>query len=394
MPDRRVVDEMIVSKPVIGQVLHRLYLAGAEVLAADLARRLRDEFTFIFLCLDEVGPLGEELRDEGFAVIDLKRQPGVDWAVSRRIRQAVREHNIDLLHAHQYTPFFYSATARGVIRGVFGSGPKILFTEHGRHYPDHRSTKRVVANKLLLRPRDRVTACGGFSKQALVDNEGIPADRIEVILNGIDPTKFAPQGETIELRRRTRAALGLSEDDLLILQVARFHPVKNHETSLRAFALIANDESRAVLAYAGDGERRADTESLANELGIANRVRFLGVRNDVPALMAAADVFVLSSLSEAISVTLLEAMGSAVPIAATDVGGNGEVVAAGETGLLSPRQDHAALGDNLLTLLRDSALRRRMGDAGRERLLEVFTEQRMHARYAEVFGEMLRDSHR
>ncbi|NJL30258.1 MAG: glycosyltransferase [Phycisphaerales bacterium] len=87
-------------------MLHRLYLAGAEVLAAALARQLRLRYRFVFLCLDEIGPLGQQLRSEGFTVIDLKRKPGVDLSVARRIREIVQTEKIDLLHAHQYTPFF------------------------------------------------------------------------------------------------------------------------------------------------------------------------------------------------------------------------------------------------------------------------------------------------
>jgi L-malate glycosyltransferase len=380
------------TRPVIAPVLHRLYLAGAEVLAADLARRLRDRYTFVFLCLDEVGPLGEALRGEGFEVIDLKRRPGVDWSVARRIHAAVRRHGVTLLHPHQYTPFFYAAASRGPI-GLLRGRPKVLFTEHGRHFPDYRRPKRVVANKLLLRRGDRVTAVGHFSKQALVDNEGIWADRIEVIHNGIDIDKFKPVSaspEAAEARAAVRRELGLGDEQPVVLQVARFHPVKDHATSVKAFGEVVKSNTQAVLLLVGDGEKRAEAQALADKLGLADRVRFLGVRSDIPRLMAAADVFVLSSLSEAISVTLLEAMGAALPIAATDVGGNGEVVVHGQTGLLSPRGDAVALGANIVTLLADADLRRRLGDAGRRRLVEQFDERRMHERYARVYEEMLR----
>jgi glycosyltransferase involved in cell wall biosynthesis len=171
--------------------------------------------------------------------------------------------------------------------------------------------------------------------------------------------------------------------------VARFHPVKDHATALRALAEVVKQTPEAVLLLAGDGEKRGELEQLVESLGIARHVKFLGVRSDVPDLMAAADVFVLSSLSEGISVTLLEAMGCALPIAATDVGGNGEVVAHGVTGLLSPRGDASGLAGNLVRLLRDVELRRRMGAAGRARLLERFTQDQMHQRYAQIYQDML-----
>lgn len=391
---------MATTRPVIAHVLHRLVRAGAEVLAADLARKMRDRFDFVFLCLDQTGPLGDELAADGFAVIDLKRRPGVDWSVARRIGRARREHGIALLHAHQYTPFFYAAASRGPM-GLLGAGPMVLFTEHGRHYPDYRRPKRVLANRLLLRRSDRVTAVGQFVKQALVDNEGIAADRIEVIYNGIDPARFTPPGDAAPdpgidtdtdaapRRPAARAAMGAADGQRVILQVARFHPVKDHATAVRALAQVAEAMPEAMLVLVGDGDERANIESLAESLGVAGHVRFLGVRNDVAELMTGADVFLLSSVSEGISVTLLEAMGAALPIAATDVGGNAEVVAHGRSGLLSPRGDADALASNVLTLLRDPALRRQMGLAGRQRLLEQFTESRMHEQFARLYARML-----
>ena len=376
------------ARPTIAHVLHWLKLAGAEVLAADLARRLEERYRFVFLCLDDVGPLGEQLRDDGFVVEHLRRKPGIDMTVAAGIHDAVKRHDVDLLHAHQYTPFFYAAASRRL-----GATPPLIFTEHGRHYPDRRSIKRVVANRLLLRRRDRVTAVGEFVRQALTANEGIKAKRIEVIHNGIDPQQFAVDGQA-EARSRVRRELGLADNQPVALQVARFHPVKDHATAVRAMAHAVQSLPDAVLLLAGEGDDQPKIELLANELGIADHVRFLGLRRDVPDLMAAADVFVLSSLSEGISVTLLEAMGCARAIAATDVGGNSEVVAHGTTGLLSPRGDATALGENLLRLLRDGALRTEMGAAGRRRLLEMFTQQRMHDAYAALYERLLTHSDR
>ncbi len=390
-------------QPVIAHVLHRLYLAGAEVLAAALARQLRDRYRFIFLCLDEVGPLGHQLQNQGFAVIDLARKPGVDFNVARRIHQVVQSEKIDLLHAHQYTPFFYASLSRR-----FSKTPAILFTEHGRHYPDPRKFKRVIANQLLLRKHDRITAVGAWVKQALVDKEGLPDKRIQVIYNGIDPQQFQPVNQRLEERTAVRTELDLTDDQIIVAQVARFHPVKDHATALNAWALLqkqlstttsttvthepaaAKSCSQAILLLAGDGELRPQLEKQVHELGIGNSVRFLGVRKDVHRLLAGVDVFLLSSLSEGISVTLLEAMGTALPIAATHVGGNPEVVQHPLTGLLSPRSDAPALASNLLTLIRDKSLREQMGAAGRARLLAQFTQADMHAHYAAIYDQMLR----
>ena len=377
--------------PLIGHVLHQMDFAGAEVLAADLARRLGHRWRFVFLCLDGVGALGEQLRSEGYEVVELGRRPGVDWRVGRRLRKAVRRYGIDLLHAHQYTPFFYAAVSRR-----FGSYPPIVFTEHGRHYPDVRSGKRVMVNPWLLKDEDRVTAVGKFVRRALIDNEGITEQRtgkaVEVIYNGIDPDTFVA-GDKGEAKRR----LGINERELVVMQVARFHPVKDHETAIRAFAKAVGDEPEVLgkqthnarLVLVGDGGLREEMEDLVKELGIGQKVMFTGVRDDVHKILPAADVFMLSSLSEGVSVTLLEAMSASIPIAATNVGGNAEVVEHGRNGLLSERRHHEALAHNLKMLLGDQGMREKMGDAGRNRLLKMFTQHQMHRAYERLYAQML-----
>ncbi len=371
------------TRPVIAQVLHKLYIAGAEVLAAGLARKLVDRYRFVFLCLDEIGPLGEQLAGEGFDVLHLHRQPGVDWPIAWRLGRRIKQYGVDLLHAHQYTPFFWSALSR-----LPRAQPPIIFTEHGRHYPDQRKVKRVLANKVLLRGGDCVIAVGQFVKQALVHNEGIADQRIEVIYNGVDPAPLDAQ-QAVKARVEVRDEFNLATDQPVVLQVARFHPVKDHATSIRAFAHMTSQIPNACLLLAGEGQKRSESQALAKQLGVANGVRFLGERDDVSRLMAAADLFVLSSLSEGISLTLLEAMAAQLPIAATDVGGNREVIAGGESGLLSPRGDDRALSTNLVALLDDRDRRAAMGRAGRQRLLEHFTQQQMHDQYAGLFERLI-----
>lgn len=369
-------------KPTIAHVLHRLDLAGAELLAADLARELQGQYNFVFLCLDEVGKLGKRLQSEGFTVIGLGRKPGIDLPLTLRLRKLIRRYHITLLHAHQYSPFAYAALAR-----LPRQFPPILFTEHGRHYPDPRKPKRLVANKFLLKPGDRITAVGQFVKRALVDREGLPAKRIDVIHNGIDPDRFAPNGQTNP--NTLRSTLNLPPSAPLVLQIARFHPVKDHATALHAFTRTRQTLPNAHLALVGDGQQRPEIEKLVADLRIASHVHLLGLREDIPELLHEADAFMLSSLSEGISVTLLEAMAAERPIVATAVGGNAEVVEHGRTGLLSPRQDPTTLAHNLTALLQSPPLRRRMGAAGRHRLLQHFTQQQMHHAYAELYRRIL-----
>lgn len=378
--------------PTIAHILHRLDAAGAELVAVELAQSLGSRYRFVFFCLDTAGALANRIRQLGMTVHQLGRRPGIDWNVGAHLADLLAEERIDLAHAHQYTPFFYAALARLLPRVRRYRGP-IIFTEHGRHYPDRRKLSHVLGNKLLLRRDDAVTAVGQFVRQALIAREGIPASRVRVIYNA-PPLRHQLAATPASARSSVRAELGLKADQPVIVQVARFHPVKDHATAIRAFARVHAQCPEAVLLLAGEGPLRPDMEALVRQENLSPHVVFLGVRDDVPRLLAAADVFLLSSLSEGISLTVLEAMEAGLPIAATDVGGNGEAIVHGQTGLLSPRQDATALAANMLALLRDPALRRRMGDAGRARLGAQFNRQRMIEAYEGLYAGLLAGSNR
>ena len=365
----------------VAQVLHRLTWAGAEVLAADLARALRDRHECVFICLDGVGGLGDALRSEGFAVECVHRRPGLDRRAIRTLAGLWRRYQIDLIHAHQYGPFAYAAMSRGWRRQ-----PRLLFTEHGRHVPDVVSWKRRLANRWLLGPGDAVTAVSEHVKRALVTHEGLPADRIEVIPNGIAPGRFARDAAA---RARLRSDWGVADDDVLIVQVARFHPVKDHATGARAFAeAVRTAPAKWVLV--GDGEGRAAMEQLVRELGVADRVIFTGVRTDIPAVLAASDILMLSSVSEGLPVTVLEAMAAGLPVASTAAGGAVEAVEDGVTGLLTPVADAPALAASLRRLIADAGLRATLGDAGRRRVLAGFSQAAMHAAFATRYDRLAR----
>ncbi|HEY8505013.1 MAG TPA: glycosyltransferase, partial [Gemmataceae bacterium] len=228
------------------QVLHTLKVGGAEVLAARLARRLGGRFRFVFACLEEAGALGEQLRDEGFRVAVIGRREGLDGRCPLRLARFFRAEGVALVHAHQYTPFFYSAAARLLYRR-----PPILFTEHGRHFPDYPRRKRKLANRLLLRRRDRVVAVGGAVRKALIDNEGIPAARVRVVYNGIDTDRFAPSAAAD--REDARRELGLAPGDFAVLQVARLDYLKDHPTAVRAVGRVAGVLPGTRLLLAGEG---------------------------------------------------------------------------------------------------------------------------------------------
>jgi L-malate glycosyltransferase len=365
----------------VGFVVHVMQVAGAEVLVAETIRRLKGRIEPTVFCLDAIGRLGEQLRAEGVEVVCLGRRPGRDWRVAWRLSRAIASRRIEVLHAHQYTPFFYSALARLLL----GGRVRLVLTEHGRHYPDVvRPLRRMVNRVFLDRLANAVNACCHFSADGLARVDGFAAKRIEVIENGIDLGRYRRAIDRNELRRR----LGLDAGRRYVATVARFHPVKDHATLLRAFALAATSRPDVDLLLAGDGPLRPDLERLAAELEIAKRVRFLGVRSDVPELLRASDLFALTSVSEAASLTLLEAMASGLAVVVTNVGGNPEIVRDGVEGLLAPRGDAAAIADALGQLLDDPGRSAAMGAAGRARVEERYLLQRTVDSYFDLYRRL------
>ncbi len=369
------------TKKVIGQVLHGLNVGGAEVLAARLARQLVGLYRFVFICLDELGTLGEDLLRDGFPVHVLCRQRGLDWRCARRMAELFRQEKVDLVHAHQYTPFFYGITARFLWRRS-----PVLFTEHGRWFPDYPRTKRIVANRLLLERRDRVVGVGEAVRQALIVNEGIPIERVSVIYNGIDVSTF----EGPDHRETVREELGLGRDDLVVTLVARLDPLKDHPTAIRTLQHVVRRNANARLVLVGDGPERDSIRALVREHRLDEHVHLIGQRSDVARLLSAADIALLTSVSEGIPLTLIEAMAAGLPVISTRVGGVVEIVEEGRTGLLAPVGDDATLARLVDTLANDANLRNRMGQLGRERARELFSERQMHARYLRLYREMLR----
>lgn len=375
-------DSALIAAPVrpkVAHLVHDLSVGGAELLAANIARTLRGGFDFSFLCTDQEGPLADQLRSEGFSVHILHRRPGIDWRCIFRLRRLLAELRFDLLHAHQYTQFFLAAMARRQSRPT-----PILFTEHGRHFPDVVSGKRRLCNRLLLRKCDRVVGVGEAVRDALVNQEGLPSGRVEVVYNGVPENIAGESGD----RRAARRELQVTDDNILVMQVSRLDSLKDHQTALRAFAEMHAADPRARLVLVGDGPERSRLESIVRELNLSTAVQLLGTRHDVARLWQAADIGLLTSISEGIPLTVLEAMSAGVPVVATRVGGVAEIIVGELTGMLSPARDTHDLAQHLLRLAADPKLRSRMGQAGLQRVRKRFSFDAMTAQYDRLYRSM------
>ncbi|MCC5827185.1 glycosyltransferase [Alkalimonas sp.] len=327
------------------RVLHITYdmgIGGTEQVINQLVRGMDKSAVEHRICCIEgsVGAIGQALQNEGIGIEVLTRQPGFDWALIKSIRQLIKKHHIDILHCHQYTPWVYGWFA------ALGTKAKVIFTEHGRFFPDRHRRKAWLVNKLMAATTYKITAISKATKAALVEYEFIPAHKIEVIYNGIEPLQSSEAGKA-----RVRQELGIRPEQRVIGTVARLDPIKNQAMMLEAFALLAPKFPDLVLLLVGDGPERQNLEQLASKLKISERVIFAGFKSPATDYMAIMELFLLPSLSEGTSMTLLEAMSLGIPCIVSDVGGNPEVVQHERCGLVLINNTSSFLAERIEYLI-------------------------------------------
>lgn len=241
--------------------------------------------------------------------------------------------------------------------------------------------RRRQALTWATRLADRVQVNARAIQRQLVDEERIPAEKIEVVMNGIDLDRFDRR-----MRQPLAAPLPIPEGARAIAVIANLHPVKGQEDVVAALAEIAGRFPDVHLLLVGEGERRPSIAARAEELGVAHRVHLLGHRTDVPAILARCEVLISSSYAEGLSNSVIEGMAARLPVVATAVGGTPELVVDGERGLLVPPRAPARIARALAALLEDGALRARLGGAAR-RFVEEHLEIGGMARHFERLYE-------
>lgn len=368
--------------PRVMHVALSLSPGGAERLVVELSRRLQPQAPASICCLDEGGAWADDARAAGIEVFELKRQPGFHPGLGLRVADLARRSGATVLHCHQYSPFVY-----GTMAGLRRRGLRIIFTEHGRLSDAPPSRKRRLANRLLGWRPDMIVAVSAELREHMVA-EGFCASRVRVIHNGIDPG-VAP---TDAARVRARRDLQVSDDAFVVGTVARFDPVKRLDVFVEAFAAVHRQVPEATLVMVGGGPEERRLRDLAAAHCVGGAVVFTGIRHDARALLPALDVYVNTSDSEGMSLTLLEAMAAARPVVATRVGGTPEVIASSVDGLLVPPSDAHEVAEAIVALRHDARARAALGTAARARVVASFSLDRMARRYLAAYQSRPEDN--
>ena len=357
------------------QVVLSLVPGGTERLVIEICRRLGRGFETSVCCLDDEGEWANELRGIGIDVVALRRRSGFRPSLGRYIADLATDRAVDVLHCHQYSPFVYGRIAK-----MWRPELRLIYTEHGRLSDAPPSWKRRVVNPYLSRFDGSIVAVSDDLRQYMLDAR-FPRGQVNVVHNGIETGPLPGPAQ----RLRARMALGVSDDTFVFASVARLDPVKDFMSLLEAYAEVRREVPKSRLVIIGDGSERVALKARAQREDLAGSVDFLGMRSDVRALLPGADLYLNSSISEGVSITILEAMAAGVPVIATAVGGTPEVLAGGAAGILVPPRHPARLAQAAIALSSSAAARGRLAAIARRRVESSFTIQRMVAEYVRLY---------
>ena len=322
---------------------------------------------------------GDGLKDRlerDVAAFEFDRRDGNDPMIIARLASLFRRERPDIVHTHSW-----GTLCEGLIAARLAG---IRHVVHGEHGTMDTRPRNVVIQRWAWRRMDSVLSVSSRLADRMADQIGFERRRIHVIRNGIDTARFRPA-----LRNESRAALGLAGNECVIGTVGRLVPVKDQATFVEAIARLKERGVRVKALIAGEGPLRRELESQAAVRGVSDRLVMLGARTDVERVLAALDVFVLSSVSEGWSNTILEAMASGVPVVATHVGGADESVDDGRTGTLVPASNPGAMADAVAALLAAPDVRARFGAAGRLRAEREFSLDAMTSAYTDFYTDLV-----
>ena len=352
-------------------VLHSFGYGGLEKGIATLIRHGSLEFEHMVLCLAESGASSSLLPLET-EIFELHKQKGTSFLFLWRLSRTLRRLKPSIVHTRNWGGIdaIIAANLAGLRRCVVQG-------EHGWGMEDaHGQNKKRIWARRLLSLGIREFTCVSMQMKTWIEREVNVFCPVTQIYNGIDTSRFSPEGPSTSLREK----LGLSPETRLIVTIGRLDPIKDHAGLIQAFGQVRQFFSNCALILVGDGPERSRLNEVAGP-----GVFLIGSRSDIPSLLREADIFALASINEGISNTILEAMASGLPIVATDAGGTPELISHGKNGFLATPRNYEMLASHLLSYLRDPNLCKEHGEGNRRIVEERFSISAMVQGYEDVW---------
>ncbi len=374
--------------PLIVHVIHRLDVGGLENGLINLINNIpKDRYRHAIVCLQGYTDFSKRLKRDDVALYDIAKRCGHDFGAYWRLFRLFRKLRPTIVHTRNL-----SALESQVIAALAGVHARV-HGEHGRDsYDLYGQNRKYNLLRRLIRPFvSHYIAVSQDLQNWLIATIGVSPNRVSAICNGVDNVRFHP----VKTMRDTLGPVGFFQPDSIVIgSVGRMAAVKDYPTLVRAFLrlleLAPELHERLRLLIVGDGESRAACQELLQQQGATQLAWLTGERIDIPELMAAMDIFVLPSLGEGFSNTLLEAMATGLPVVATHVGGNPELVRAGVTGTLVPSANVETMAQALLNYARNPAQRQLHGLAARKLVEQHYSLNAMMRGYLSVYDLVLK----
>ncbi len=373
--------------PLVAHVVYRMDTGGMENGIVNIIARMPPErYRHVIVSLTSVGDFAHRIGRDDVRIISLGEQGGHSFSRYLRIWRVLKRLSPAIVHTRNLP------TLEAQIPAAFLRGVKRVHGEHGRDLIDLRGTSRKyrLLRKAIHPVVHSYIAVSRDLQSWLTEDIGIPSAQVRQIYNGVAHNVFRGRNGP----RPDLAPHGfLTPTSVVVGTVGRLEGVKDQQTLVKAFALLARAGSAHAadlrLVIAGEGSARGRVESVVRECGLDDRVWLAGDRSDIPRILQLLDIFVLPSLAEGVSNTVLEAMATGLPVVATRVGGNLELIREGETGYLVPPGDPRALAGAIFGYLDDPEMRSHHGASARAWVKQRFDWDRCVAEYLEVYDHLL-----
>lgn len=330
-----------------------------------------------------------EFVEAGASVYQIPREKRLDFSTMLNIASIVKENNIHIVNAHHFVSFFYSYFGCKI-----GNQVKLIFTNHSCWEIENITWKSRLAGRLTLRNIDKVVGVTDEVTKRFIDTYHINSSKTCTILNGVDLDKFS----LVAIRAKIRHELEVGDKTIIIGVIANFRKVKNHIFLVKAIEKLIRLNKDVKVVFVGQSFKN-DPESSIEEVhnfikssGLGNKIILMGYRTDTPELLSSFDIFCLTSLKEGLPISVIEAMAAGLPVVGTNVDGINEVVIPGKTGLLVNLGDVDGLATALYTLIENTDLRHKMGQAARQRAEKKYSLERCISEYEALFLSILQSS--
>jgi len=325
------------------------------------------------------GGILKDKIDKQSCLLTIMRPDSVfDIKIMRRILHVIKQNHVRIVHAHGFDAGYYGAFA-----SMFAKETSCILHYHGRYWKQKLSRRLITQLACFL--SQKVVCASQSLKQDMKKVLHLPNPKMMCVYNGID---LGP-GQNLSSRRRIREEFNIEEDAVVVGNVANLYPVKGQSFLIEAAKIILGREINAKFLIVGEGPLKSKLKHQANELGIGDKVLVAGQRDDVPDILSAIDIFVLASLSEEISLALLEAMAAGKPVVATAVGGNTEVIENGVNGLFAEPCNSKELAETLLKFIQDKQLSSSIAQQASEKIKKEFNLNQMIADIEQLYQELI-----